>query len=104
MVQYRNEFRCDIGCCPIYLRHNEAREEDTMLSQGHLMDILDGVHCLFVHAVDAGYCLLGDYDCKHFKQRHVTDTRRALHSLRGDARMKCNKLWRERCIYIAYMR
>ena len=54
-----NNIKCDIGKCKMYSRNNRQREsvniecEDKQLCT--LIDIIDTIHCFFVHSIDIGY-------------------------------------------------
>ena len=61
-----NNLRCDMSECIIYQRHNRDREgnnrdqDDSRLSIE--MDIIDSIHCHFVHSMDNEYRFIKHVD------------------------------------------
>eukprot|EP01084_Bolivina_argentea_P276004 470825_1 len=56
-----NELECDINECLIYLRNNREREKTLVEYETNLavyMDILDSIHCYFIHSVDFGFRMI----------------------------------------------
>ena len=103
---------CDIGKCKIYSRNNREREkvniecDDKKLSS--FIDIMDTIHCYFMHSVDTGYRISHQLQ-QEMKQDNDTDDdeisepdmkqlnsylsvkRQKLRNLRGDHRFRNNK-------------
>ncbi len=60
----KNNVFCDISNCCVYLRNNREREKTLVEYETDLavyMDIVDSIHCYFIHSVDSGYKIL-DYN------------------------------------------
>ena len=110
--------RCDIGKCSMYSRNNREREtvniecKDKKLSM--FIDILDTIHCYFIHSVDVGFRIIQpitnndkekkeddyissentayDHDQEMKEMRiYLSSKRKRLQNLRGDRRLKNTK-------------
>eukprot|EP01084_Bolivina_argentea_P036544 67593_1 len=59
---------CDISKCDGFSRNNRQRENDATVNKRCYrnlsvhMDILDSIHCYFLHSVDTGYRIVNDID------------------------------------------
>eukprot|EP01084_Bolivina_argentea_P084624 152977_1 len=105
----KNGLLCDITKCNIYLRNN--RERETQLNEcndKHLLtyiNILDSIHCYFVHSVDVGYRILHKLDNESVTQvdsigsdlelsrlkSYLHTKRQKLRQTRGTCRFQNNK-------------
>ena len=106
-----SNIQCDITTCRIYSRNNRQREimniddvHDRKL--GVFIDIIDTIHCYFLHSVDIGYRFIqpqrlnpdddeeektnhhNGYDPK---MRYLNETRENLEKLRGHRRVRNSK-------------
>ena len=54
---------CDINECPIFQRNQRRRESEII--DDVFVDILDGIHCYFMHSIDIGYRIIDKSDHKH---------------------------------------
>ena len=109
-MTYKNTL-CDIGECKIYSRNNRDRAkinidcDDEQLSM--FIDIMDTIHCYFLHSVDIGYRILhssndelkendndvytaSDTEMKQLRS-YLLSRRQKLQKLRGDQRFRNNK-------------
>ena len=112
-----NNINCDIGKCQMYLRNNRQRElvkiecEDKNLSM--FIDIIDTIHCFFIHSIDIGYRIQNAfynrddtdnkdeedmknessaYDAKMARlRRHLKSKRMKVERIRGKRRLKNTK-------------
>eukprot|EP01084_Bolivina_argentea_P292986 503847_1 len=71
-----NNLSCDIKNCKVYLRNNRQRETTNIKCKDkHLamyIDIIDTIHCYFLHSVDIGYRLI--HTLKQNEQDQKNDT------------------------------
>eukprot|EP01084_Bolivina_argentea_P000172 324_1 len=107
----RNNLQCDIKTCKIYKRNNRQRESDNISSDNdvlnYIIDILDSIHCYFIHSVDTGYRILDgihessddskdDKSIYYDKQlltlkSHLKSKRKEIEQIRGGLRVQNNK-------------
>ena len=68
-----SNLKCDISKCLMYVRNNRERDNNIINVE---MDILDSIHCYFLHSIDDGIRFLNDdhddYD-KNDKQNEYFD-------------------------------
>ena len=105
---------CDIENCKIYSRNNRQREttniecKDEKVSM--FIDIIDTIHCYFLHSIDIGYRIVNhqlyqqnesknnddeddiqfDAEMKRLRE-YITLKRKKLQKIRGDRRINNNK-------------
>eukprot|EP01083_Nonionella_stella_P240223 839977_1 len=67
-----NNLSCDINKCKIYTRNNRARELDAIEvkhseneSEHVLVNLLDNMHCYFIHSIDIGYRVIRGLNHEH---------------------------------------
>eukprot|EP01084_Bolivina_argentea_P082462 149317_1 len=84
-----NDIKCDINSCKIYKRNMRMREKESINCSDKQIcmkiDLLDTIHCYFMHSVDTGYRILNNDELKplNFKQIHE--------ECRGNSRCSYNK-------------
>ena len=92
---------CDVDTCSMYKRNNAERGKDTIISQSHIMDVLDSIHCFFLHSVYYGYRFLDNNEDEKSEisngkdlsamKLYLEKTRENLIDVRGKQRFKNNK-------------
>eukprot|EP01084_Bolivina_argentea_P264778 448625_1 len=96
----KNELFCVIKTCKIYQRNSRSRETENkyeICNDRNLLlhiDILDCIHCYFIHSVDIGYRVLHDYtnDITMVDLRkHLSSKRRKIQEMRGTNRFETSK-------------
>eukprot|EP01084_Bolivina_argentea_P160440 279389_1 len=85
------QLRCDINKCSIYKRNNRERENEKIKCDENIMvyvDIMDSIHCYFLHSIDTGFRIFNnnDYDAKSMKS-YLLGKRKNLERIRGNARV-----------------
>eukprot|EP01084_Bolivina_argentea_P160830 280033_1 len=115
----KNNLFCDIAKCKIYLRNNRERENDDIYNQydkSVIMygDILQFIHCYYIHSVDTGYRIINkwnndvysksdnniSYDNHLFQLRsYLQAKRQKLQDIRGGKRFSNNKFMTEIATY-----
>eukprot|EP01084_Bolivina_argentea_P254305 427505_1 len=67
---FNNKINCNITNCCIYSRNNRQRETEKLFEMGSdselaaYIDILDTIHCYFIHSVDVGYRIINQFSNK----------------------------------------
>ena len=63
---------CDINECLIYVRNRREMEKETIISQNYSMDLLDCIHCFFVHSIGNNTASLKQYlESKQYNLRDI---------------------------------
>ena len=71
------DIQCNIKNCEVYLRNNRQREtmniqcNDKNLAM--LIDIIDTIHCYFIHSIDVGYRIINSFNHENEMKSEETD-------------------------------
>eukprot|EP01084_Bolivina_argentea_P001995 3681_1 len=71
IMSKENNLYCDIAKCKCFCRNNRERENTSIRSDDKYtsiyIDLLDSIHCYFIHSVDTGYRIINTdkYDTAH---------------------------------------
>eukprot|EP01084_Bolivina_argentea_P174467 302231_1 len=92
MKTFANELECDITECKIYLRNHREREQNNIISNHITMEILDSVHCFFIHSVNGGFRFMQqvENDISHLKS-YLEQKRKRLENIIGEFRYNKNR-------------
>ena len=99
--QELNDILCNIGNCQIYARGNRQRESmNTDCTDKNLsmyIDIIDTIHCYFIHSVDVGYRIINlsnesNSDHKTDEANDILACDSSMKDLKSYLSVKCRKL------------
>ena len=132
--QLNNDIPCNIENCKIYSRSNRQRDTSSIdCEDKHLratLDIIDTIHCYFLHSVDTGYRIMHpmttrneskNNDCKDENKNksnednqsfdskmkgmrsYISSKRKKLQKINGNKRLRSNKFMTNVTSYVHFL-